>query len=484
MDFKQYVNYEDFENKHFELKEIVSHKNYEKWAKTIVAFANTEGGKIIFGVDDDENVIGIDKEQLKLDMLYINDICDKKILPSVKYNFNKIKISDNKYLLELDVSKNSELPVWLTRSDEQDVIYIRRDGESVIAHGNQIEDLVLRNKRQPFDKEFTNMNYFELSFNDLVNLYQSSNKTEEIITLKQLKSFDAVSLNDEVSNGLYLFSDNCSFKNLNVTCRIWPGLNKGSSEMIDRKSFQGNIPSILDFIRNYITLYTKQGLIKAEGEGRTNIISYPKRAIEEAIVNAIAHRDYYIDGAQIHVDIFADRIQIASPGAFLLPGNAQDYKMVNIPSRRRNEIICKILEMCNLMEASGSGFDKIIADYEKYGENYAPSVYSDPAQFIITLKDLTYNGELNQKIVIPNSFEFKSPKSGNREFDRKILEFCFKTPKSRKEIQDYLELADRKNFIYGILNPLLDADLLLTTQKSVNAPNQKYYTNKEKLKFN
>ena len=375
MDLKQYINYEEFENKYFELKEIVSHKNYEKWAKTITAFANTEGGKIFFGVDDDENVTGIDKEQLKLDILYINDICDKKIHPSVQYDFNKIKIDEDKYLLELIVSKNVELPVWLTRSDEQDVIYIRRDGESVIAHGKQIEELVLRNKRQPFDKKFTNINYFDLSFNDLSNLYQSSNKTEEIITLKQLKSFDAVSLNDVVSNGLYLFSDNCSFKNLNVTCRIWPGLNKGSSEMIDRKSSQGNIPALLNFVRNYIALYTKQGLIKAEGEGRTNIISYPKRAIEEAIINAIAHRDYYIDGAQIDVDIFADRIQIASPGTFLLSGNAQDYKMVNIPSRRRNEIICKILEMCNLMEASGSGFDKIILDYEKYGGKYAPSVY-------------------------------------------------------------------------------------------------------------
>ena len=91
---------------------------------------------------------------------------------------------------------------------------------------------------------------------------------------------------------------------------------------------------------------------------------------------------------------------------------------------------------------------------------------------------------MNQKIVIPNTFEFKSPKSGNREFDRKILEFCLETPKSRQEIQEYLELADRKNFIYGILNPLLDADLILTTQKSINAPNQKNYTNKEKLKFN
>jgi hypothetical protein len=55
-------------------------------------------------------------------------------------------------------------------------------------------------------------------------------------------------------------------------------------------------------------------------------------------------------------------------------------------------------------------------------------------------------------------------------------------PKSRIEIQNYVELSDKKNFINTILNPLLDSELLLTTQKSQFAPNQKYYTNKEKIR--
>ena len=59
MDFKKFVNFEEFESKKVEFKEIVSHKNYEKWAKTVAAFANTDGGKLFFGVDDDENAIGI-----------------------------------------------------------------------------------------------------------------------------------------------------------------------------------------------------------------------------------------------------------------------------------------------------------------------------------------------------------------------------------------------------------------------------------------
>ena len=80
MDFKNYINNEEFETKKYEFKEIVSHKNYEKWAKEITAFANTAGGKLFFGIDDDENVVGLTKEQIKNEILYINDICDKKYI--------------------------------------------------------------------------------------------------------------------------------------------------------------------------------------------------------------------------------------------------------------------------------------------------------------------------------------------------------------------------------------------------------------------
>lgn len=486
MDFKQYINYEEFESKKIEFKEIVSHKNYEKWAKEIVAFANTDGGKIFFGIDDDENVVGISKEQVKIDLLYINDICDKKMHPRVRFDFDKIKIDEDLFVIEVKVLKNDNTPVWLTRSDEQDVIYIRRDGQSVIAHGDQIEELVLTSKRKPFDKEFTGLNYFQLKFTELLNVYQDRNNTQMVITLKQLESIDAVDSNQNISNGLMLFADNCEYKNCNVACRVWPGLSKGSSVMLDRKTFQGSVLQVLNFVRNYIKLYTKTGLVKQDKGGNTPILAYPDRAIEEAIINALAHRDYYIDGTQIDVDIFADRIQIASPGSFLLPGNAQDYSMRNIPSRRRNEVICKIFELCNLMESSGSGFDKIVDSYEGYKDEVQPKIYSDPAQFIITLYDLCFDKTSYVSKIKDDKkeIEFKSPRSGNREYDRKIIEFCMNEPKSRQEIQNYIELSDRKNFVSTILNPLLDSELLLPTQKSQFAPNQKYYTNKDKIKYN
>ena len=172
MYFKNYRKSIEFESTDVEFKEIVSHKNYEKWAKTFVSFANTKGGDIYFGINNDEEMIGIEKETLKQDILYINDICANKITPKISFVFNKIKVSENRFVLEVLVKKNLKLPVWLRRSDGEDVIYIRRDGESVIAKGEEIEELVLYSTRPPFDEGITDIRYEDCTFNKLNEVYQ------------------------------------------------------------------------------------------------------------------------------------------------------------------------------------------------------------------------------------------------------------------------------------------------------------------------
>ena len=167
MELKDYLKGQEFEAKQFEFKEMVSHKNYERWAKTSSAFANSDGGKILFGVDDDGRAVGIEKETLKQDILYINDICDKMIFPRISYEVEKIKLEDGSFVLVVDVAKSQKRPVWLRRTDGEEVIYVRRDGESVIAHGDQIEDLVLANKREPFDGVVTEKRFSDVTFSKL-----------------------------------------------------------------------------------------------------------------------------------------------------------------------------------------------------------------------------------------------------------------------------------------------------------------------------
>ena len=90
---------------------------------------------------------------------------------------------------------------------------------------------------------------------------------------------------------------------------------------------------------NFIERNTETGWQKTPNGGREEIRSYPKEAIREALVNAVAHRDYSIAGTQIDVDIYCDRIEIVSPGSWLLPKNYEEYPIGAIPSIRRNTII-------------------------------------------------------------------------------------------------------------------------------------------------
>ena len=96
---------------------------------------------------------------------------------------------------------------------------------------------------------------------------------------------------------------------------------------------------------------------------------------------------------------------------------------------------------------------------------------------------MTYSVEDKEDDAKELRISFKSPRSGNREYDKKILMFCLDNPKSRQEIQDFIELSDKKHFVNSILNPLLDSELLIPTQEYAKSPNQKYYTNKNKIRF-
>lgn len=193
MELKDYLKGQEFESKQFEFKEMVSHKNYERWAKTFSAFANSDGGKILFGVDDDGRAVGIEKETLKQDILYINDICDKMIFPRISYEVEKIKLEDGSFVLVVDVAKSQKRPVWLRRTDGEEVIYVRRDGESVIAHGDQIEDLVLANKREPFDGVVTEKRFSDVTFSKLEEYFKENAKEDGKITEKLLVSKEAMS---------------------------------------------------------------------------------------------------------------------------------------------------------------------------------------------------------------------------------------------------------------------------------------------------
>jgi len=130
-----------------------------------------------------------------------------------------------------------------------------------------------------------------------------------------------------------------------------------------------------------------------EAQSRVDKPDYAERAVTEAIVNALIHRDYILLGSEIHIDMFDDRLEIQSPGGMYDGRPIQDRDIHTIVSVRRNPVIADLFHRMKFMERRGSGLTKIISETEKlpgYDSSMKPEFYSTPSDFRVVLKKVNY----------------------------------------------------------------------------------------------
>lgn len=175
-------------------------------------------------------------------------------------------------------------------------------------------------------------------------------------------------------------------------------------------------------------------------DGRINIDSYPARALFEGIINAVAHRDYYLDGTQIQVDIFKDRLEISSLGGFYRGERlGKTYDLSGVISKRRNELITGVLVECNVMEAAGTGFDKIMEEYAQVDAAHKPYIFSTSDHFTLVLPDMTYENGVEDENIPQIVF---APVQGGTELDEKVLGFCYMKAHKVSEIAEFLGISN------------------------------------------
>ena len=189
----------------------------------------------------------------------------------------------------------------------------------------------------------------------------------------------------------------------------------------------------------FVNQRMNHGIVKLN-DTRINIDAYPQRALFEGIVNAVAHRDYYLDGTQIQVDMFRDRIEISSPGGFYRGEKlGKTYDLSGIISKRRNELITGVLVACNVMEAAGTGFDKIVEEYANADHAHKPYIYSTSDHFTLVLPDLTYENGIEDEMIPTLTYP---PIQHGTELDERILQFCYYKARKVSEIAKYLGISD------------------------------------------
>ena len=161
-------------------------------------------------------------------------------------------------------------------------------------------------------------------------------------------------------------TDQLTVYNSRMFCTRWNGLEKGSifDDALDDKEYEGNLIYLLKSGSEFIRNNSKVRFVK-EAQYRVDKPDYAERAVTEALVNALIHRDYIVLGSEIHIDMFDDRVEITSPGGMFGGGSIQEYDIYSIRSMRRNPVIADLFHRMKYMERRGSGIRKIVSETEK-----------------------------------------------------------------------------------------------------------------------
>ena len=441
MFLEEVVKNVQMESDRFECKARLNREDVVGWLKTIAGFANAYGGDFYIGVEDKTNkLIGFDRIQADSERNYFNNQINEHLVPRPQMSISFVRYEikgKEKFVIRVQVENSVIKPVILKYKNIPS-IYMRRDGFTNGATYEEIIDMSVKSKNTQYDILTSDVKYDASKFTMLREFYTSHNDGKEL-TEKALQSMGFYNEEGLLANGALLFSDDYQGEKTEIQCSVFSGFNKGSERIVTINRFNGNIISTINYIMEFVTQRMNHSMIKL-GDTRKNIDAYPQRALLEGVINAVAHRDYFLDGTQIQVDMFKDRLEISSPGGFYRGEKfGKTYELSGIISKRRNSLITSVLVSCNVMEAAGTGFDKIVEEYRGENETHRPYIYSSSDHFTLVLPDLTYMDGIEDSSDPVLSFV---PAEDGTDFDDKILAFCYYKAHKASEIAEYLEVSD------------------------------------------
>ena len=385
MDLSKYIG----ETTSYDKKEKLEINKPKSWLKSVSAFANGRGGKLIFGVKEDNEILGLDDYQK--DSEIISEMIKTKMDSIPEFDM-EIQEAEGRIILILSIYPGKNTPYFVIDSGSR-TAYKRVGNQSIPATRIDLFNMSLKGQRVTYDSLESDKNIQDVTFKELAVEYKK--RTSKEFEEKDLISFGLINEERNLTIAGSLFADGYQVYQSRIFCTRWNGLTKanGLMDALDDQEFEGNIIYLLKAAMDFVKRNSKK-MWKKGPMYRIEYPEYPERAVQEGIVNALIHRDYSIIGSEIHLDIYDDRLEIYSPGGMYDGTFVQNVDLYNVSSSRRNPVLADLFARMDLMERRGSGLRKIIEAYESE-ENYRielkPEFRSTESAFFAVLKNLNYD---------------------------------------------------------------------------------------------
>lgn len=340
--------------------------------KEVVAFANTDGGKIYIGIEDDGRICGVEDADAVM-LACINHIRNTIRPDPIGMVRCTVRSMEGKSVVELEVGKGSASPYYLSgKGIRPEGVYIRIGSASVPA----TEAAILKMIRDTDGEKYDDIRSLDqnLTFSESEKYF--SEKGIEFGEA-QKKTLGLINRDGLYTNLALLLSDQCTHT---IKVAVFDGIEKETFK--DRYEFEGSLLRQMTECYAFIDRYNRtQSTFR--GLERIDKRDYPEEALREALMNCIVHREYALSGSTL-INIFDDRIEFISLGG-LPKGIGYDDIMLGI-SMPRNKKLANIFYRLRLIEAYGTGISKIMRSYSEQAQK--PYIEVSGNAFKITLPNM------------------------------------------------------------------------------------------------
>ena len=411
----------------------------------VVAFANTDGGKIYIGINDDGSVHGV--RNTDSTMLRITNMIRDVVRPDVTmFTECAVEEKEGQSVVVVSVQRGTARPYYLSgKGVRPEGVYIRQGASSVPASETAILNMIKETAGDCYE-DARSLNQ-QLTFQKAEDYFA---KRELPFGEQQKRTLNIIGSDGTFTNLGMLLSDQCIHT---IKLAVFDGSKK--SVFRDRIELSGSLLAQMEDAYTYIDQFNRT---RAEFEGldRIDKRDYPTEALREALLNAITHRDYSFSGSTL-ISIFDDRIEFVTIGG-LVRGLTYNDIMLGV-SALRNQKLANVFYRLKLIEAYGTGILKINESYAEFA--IKPQFEVSDNAFKITLPNSNYAGKRK---------EFPIKVKGKTDRKESILQLAKKQGYiSRKDVEAELSVSQATAIL--ILRDMVETGLLT---KEKNGKQVKY----------